>query len=670
MVRSAARRLASNPRLRALLAAWAGFGIGSASFAVLTIVLLFAEGGAAAVGVATVLRVVPGAVLAPIAAGLAASARPQFHLAMGIGGRVLAMIATTFAALHGASVVVIFVIVFVDSILSVAVRPLHSALMVRLADTPEEAAAATSATGSLFSATGLAGPALAGLALAFTGIGWAYALPTGAFVVALAAALMIKAPCGEAHPDKADGWSVRAHLKAVRFGFRSIVASRAAGAATGLFFLNMMLTGVWFVVSAPVANIRLGLGAEGITTVVTLASLGGLIGSLATLPIVGRHGLGGVLVGAMIGVAAALAAIGSVHAPIAGLGLAICLGAASSVVFAVAPTLLQRSVATGAMAPAAACLQSLAPGGNAVGAGLAVVLTGWLGVPAALAIVGAAGAVVTAFSWPLLRHAGPLDQDAAANLAVIRATAMLAPLPVLAMEQLARAATRLTVPKGAEVIRQGDPGDRFYMIAAGLADVTVDGRRMATLGIGGSFGEIALLHEVTRSASVVARDDLELVVVDHADFLGALSIDPAAFDRGGEIATMRLHSQPTEERLVELDREVALRGRSVFDLLRSQPPLADIGEAGLRQLVDAAKVLGAADGAMIIREGDHGCSYYVILDGAAEVHEGSSLMRTLGPGGGFGERAILRDIPRTSTVRAVGDVTLVAVDRGMFQRVR
>ncbi len=100
------------------------------------------------------------------------------------------------------------------------------------------------------------------------------------------------------------------------------------------------------------------------------------------------------------------------------------------------------------------------------------------------------------------------------------------------------------------MIQQGDPGDRFYMIAAGLADVAVDGRRVGTLGPGGSFGEIALLRDVPRSATVTAGEDLDLVVVDRADFLGAMSGGPETGGRVSRAALERLETPPVEDYLV------------------------------------------------------------------------------------------------------------------------
>ncbi len=673
----ASRGLTRNPQLRWLMAAWTAFYIGLYAYFVLAVAFTYSAGGARVVGAVTLLTVLPGGLLGPVAASLATRPRPQLHLAIGIGARVAVIVATLIAVLSGPPVGVVLTFVAIDSLVSAAVRPLHGALVVRLADTAAEAAAANAATSSLVSAGALVGPALAGLALRLVGIGWAFALPAAACAVGAGAALLIVIPPAhdgpEAEPQasgsRTRGGSARAHLNAVGAGFRAILASPPATAAATLLVVNMAVLGAWYVASASVAH-GLRLGPGGVTIVMTLFGAGGLVGALAMLSIVGRRRLARVLAGAMLGLAVTLTAIGEVVVPAVGLALAAGVGAAGAVAYAIAPTLVQRCVAAEAMVPAAASLQSLYLVGIALGALITPALIESVGVPAALAIVGAAVGLMTILAWSKLHRADALSAEDAAKLAVIRDSPMLAPLPALALEQLARAATRFTVPAGSDLIRQGDPGDRFYMIAAGVADVTVDGRRLATLGHGGSFGEIALLRDMPRSATVTAREDLDLVAVDRAEFLSAIWTATGAVSRLDELASARLATPPVEERLVELDRDVALGGRSVVELLAPQPPLAAIDAGAVRKLADAARVLAAPDGALVTREGDYGDTYYVVIDGAVEVLEDETRVRKLRPGEGFGEQAILRDVPQPATVRAVGDTTLLAVDRELFQRAR
>jgi CRP-like cAMP-binding protein len=655
------------------MTAWFSFQSANFAHGVLVVVFSFAAGGVGAAGAVTALRLLPGGLVAPLTTSLAASSRPQLHLGMGIGARCVASAATLAAVLGGAPVGVVLTLTALDSLMAAAVRPLHGALVVRLADTTAEAAAANRATASLISGGTLAGPAVAGLALALVGVGWAFVVPTVVFAVGSIAAFSIKVPVTEEAPKTDAGPSggvLRARLSAIGAGYRAIGQRRPAVAATFLYVLNTALVGFFLVASAPAAKDRLGLGRSGITEILTIFGAGGLFGGLVIMSLAGGGRLARLLSVAMIGWAVTLAGLGETVVAAVGLAMAVGCGAASAVGFAVAPTLVQRSVAREAMVSASTVLQSLFQVAQAAGAMVAPVLIGRLGLPVALAAAGVSVVVITALVWPQSRKADVLSAEDAAKLAVVRATPALNALPALALEQLARAATHLAVPSGSEVIRQGDPGDRFYMIAAGLADVTVDGLRVGTLGPGGSFGEIALLRDVPRSATVTAREDLDLVVVDRADFLAAMSGGPETGGRVSRAALERLETPPVEEYLVELDRDGELAGRSVTELLAAQPPLAAIGIDALRELADAARVLAVPGDAPITREGDYGCSYYVILEGAAKVFEDGTPVNDLGPGDGFGEQAIMRDIPRTATVRAVGDTKLLAVDRDSFQHAR
>jgi CRP-like cAMP-binding protein len=654
------------------MAAWLAFQAGNFAHGVLVVVFTFSAGGVAAAGAVTVLRLLPGGLIAPFTASLASSRRPQLHLGVGIGARGAASAATLVAILGGAHVGVVLTLVAIDSLLGAAVRPLHGALVVRLADTTAQAAAANGATSSLLSGGTLVGPLVAGLALGLVGVGWSFVVPAAMFAAGSVAALLIKVPAAEAAPKTAgtpsSGGYVRSRLRAIGAGYRAIGSRRPATASALLYVLNTALVGFFLVASAPTASVRLGLGRDGITEILTIYGAGGLVAGLALMSMAGSGHLARVLSVAMIGWAVTLAALGQTVLAAVGLALAVGCGAAGAVGFAVSPTLVQRSVARESMVPAAASLQSLFQVAQAAGALAAPLLIKWFGLPVAWLGAGLSVVVITALAWPQTRKADVLSDEDAANLAVVRATPALSALPAIALDQLARAATRLAVPAGGEVIRQGDPGDRFYMIAAGLADVTVDGLRVGTLGPGGSFGEIALLRDVPRSATVTARQNLDLVVVARADFLAALSGDPGTGSRVSRAALERLETPPVEECLVELDRDAELAGRDVTELLAAQPPLTTASTDARRELAEAARVLAVPDAALITREGDYGSTYYVILEGGAEVSEDGIPVNTLGSGDGFGEQAIMRDIPRTATVRAVGNTTLLAVDRETFQR--
>ena len=83
---------------------------------------------------------------------------------------------------------------------------------------------------------------------------------------------------------------------------------------------------------------------------------------------------------------------------------------------------------------------------------------------------------------------------------------------------IARAADVVTVKPGTEIVTQGTPGHEFYLVMSGQATVRRNGRKIATLGPGAYFGELALLDRGPRSATVVAETDVELAVIGQREF--------------------------------------------------------------------------------------------------------------------------------------------------------
>ena len=127
-----------------------------------------------------------------------------------------------------------------------------------------------------------------------------------------------------------------------------------------------------------------------------------------------------------------------------------------------------------------------------------------------------------------------------AELRALRRVSMLAPLGPAAIEALARHLVRVPVVAGAVVIREGDVGDRWYLVERGAFDVTIDGQARNGLGPGDAFGEIALLRDVPRTATVTAATDGSLWALERDEFLAGVTGSPVALREAERVAAARL----------------------------------------------------------------------------------------------------------------------------------
>jgi CRP-like cAMP-binding protein len=132
------------------------------------------------------------------------------------------------------------------------------------------------------------------------------------------------------------------------------------------------------------------------------------------------------------------------------------------------------------------------------------------------------------------------------EMELLRGTRIFAPLPAPMLERVARNLVPVSAASGAQVIRQGDHGDRFYAIVDGTVDVDVGGRVIATEGAGSCFGEIALLDDVPRTATVTANTDVRLLALDRDDFLRAVTGHEPSDDAARAFAEQRKSEQVFE----------------------------------------------------------------------------------------------------------------------------
>ena len=525
--RNPALRLVAVARLLSVTGRWAA--------TVALAVVAFRRGGAEAVGLLGVCRILPAALAGPLAAGLLGRFR-SVHLLLGAGVvRTAAIAGAGLMLIDGVGLGPVLALVGAESLLSTMVRPLQSAALPFLAETPGELTAANLTLAMIESCGMLLGPLLSGLLLTVWSPG-AVLLAT-ASCYGLSTLLIARVPPWESSALRARVGDAFAETIA---GARAIHADPRLRLIVGLYCAENLVAGALNVLVVVSALRLLDLGNSGVGVLNAAIGAGGVVGALVAAALLGRRriasdlGLGLILCGGAI----VLMAVVPGTAPT--LVLLAVLGTGVTIVDFAAMTLLQRAIPDDVLARVFSLLQSVFVGTIGLGALLAPLLVSGLGIRGALVASGVLLPLLAALLW---RRLVRLDTGYVATddgVELLRGVAILSPLDLPTLERLARALVPLSVSAGEVVIREGEAGDRYYVIAQGELRVSIAGRPLRTLLDGEGFGEIALLRNLPRTSTVAAVSDTRLYALDREHFLAAVGGNPSSRRAADSLIDMRL----------------------------------------------------------------------------------------------------------------------------------
>jgi MFS family permease len=527
----------TNPNLRRVELSWAGTVCAYWIFIVALSLYAYDRGGAGAVGLVGLLRVLPSVVAAPFGAVLG-DRYPRERVIVAINvARSITIAGAALAAFAGAPAGVVYALASLMGLLQSIFRPTQAALLPSLARSPQELTAANLVLTTIESVGIFVGPAIGGLLLAVTGTDAVFAI-TG--VVFLLAALLL---VGVRAERPASSPRARGRLLHEAFaGFGTVVRDRNLRLIIGLYGLQTLAAGALNVLIVVMALELLDLGDAGIGFLNSAVGVGGLIGGLAALALVARprlasdFGLGLALVGLPLVV---LSLIPHTPAALVLLGL---VGLGTTVVDVAGLTLLQRVVPDEVLTRVMGVVQSVFVGTLGLGAVLAPALIAWLGTRGALAAVGAPLPLVALLAWRRLRGLDDRVALAPRNLELLRKIPIFQPLPLTTLEPLAHELQPVHISAGEAIVRQGEPGDRFYVVDQGEVEVRVDDRPAQRLGPGAYFGEIALLKDVPRTATVVASTDVDLLALSRDMFVTSVTGHPESTEAAHAVIASRLAS--------------------------------------------------------------------------------------------------------------------------------
>jgi MFS family permease len=526
-----------NPGLRRVELAWAGSVAGDWAYAVALAVYAYEAGGAAAVGLVGLIRFVPAAVAAPFAGIIADRFRRERVMLAADLVRAAALTAAAVAVFADAPPALVYVLAAVVSVVAMAFRPAQAAVLPSLARSPDELTAANVASTTIESVGSFAGPALGGFLLAATDAGVVFAVTAGTFL--WSAALVSRISTKAREPGPAAGPGLLAEATA---GFRAITSDSRLRVLTLLFSAQTLVAGALNVLIVVLALELLDVGDAGVGWLNAAVGAGGIAGAALALALVGRRrlagdfGLGLILWGAPIALIAVFPDL------VPALVLLAVVGVGNTIADIAGLTLLQRAIPDEVLARAFGVLESLWVGTIGLGAVLVPPLIAALGERGALLATGALLPVLAALYWRRLAAIDKEAPPATRELALLRAIPLFAPLPAPTLEHLARSLIPVRVEAGQAVLRQGEAGDRFFVIGSGRAAITADGRSLRTLETGDHFGEIALLRDVPRTASVSAQTELELYALERDEFVAAVTGHAASAEAADAVIGARLGS--------------------------------------------------------------------------------------------------------------------------------
>ena len=520
-----------NAALRRLMFASLGSMLGNWGYYIALFVYAYDQGGASAVGLVTVIRMIPAAIAAPFTAGLADRFDRKLVMVVSDVARAVFMLAAAGVIWADGPTVIVYAFVGLTAIAGTAFAPAQSAALPTLARSPAELTAANVSFSTLYEAVSFIGPALGGLLLLVMSVPLVFAVNGASFVWsgALLLGLHIRKGDDAAAPEQpepeavaeSDTMPAREAPKPrrgseVTAGLKAIVSVRELRLLVGLYSAQTLAAGAIDVLIVVMAFSLLGAGQGAIGYFHAAMGVGGLVGGFIALLLATRgrlasdFGIGLALYGLPLVVIGLVAAT-----PVALVALAI-VGVGNSLIDINALTIMQRTVPDRVLGRALGVLDGILWGAIGVGA---------LITPALLDLVGTEAMLIgTGLTLPLLTVAAArtlrsLDRRAEPeHVGLLRGIEMLSLLPEAALERLARSLSEIQAVAGDVIICEGEVGDRFYVISDGKVEVV--GK---TLSRGDSFGEVALLRDVPRTATVTALTNVTLYALDRDVFVAAVT---------------------------------------------------------------------------------------------------------------------------------------------------
>lgn len=528
-----------NPELRRVELAFVSFNAAEWGTYIAMLVYAYDQGGATTAGVVATVQLIPAGLFAPFSGVLADRRGPARMLMVGYLAQGITMGATAVVLFADGPPLLVYALGSACVTAVTLTRPAQSAVIPALARSPEELTATNVVSAWIESVSIFAAPAAAGVLLGISGAGAVFAVMAAVVFVGALITFRLPGPAGTAGGEEEAG-----PLEDTVAGFHLLARDKPSRTLVSLLGAQYIGIGALDVLYVVLALGVLGLGESGAGYLNAAFGAGGVLGIAATAALVGRPRLAPPLLAGLAVWAVSLWALAAWSTTIGAFVLLAAAGAGRSLLDVAGRTLLQRTAPTELLSRIFGVLEGLATLGLAIGSILVPVLVWVGGAKAALVGIGAALPLIAFLTGRSLLGIDRSATVPVTEIALLRSSPTFGLLGPPQLERLARGLTPTSVPAGTTFMREGEEGDRAYLVADGELDVSIAGKQLAVLRRSDLVGEIALLRTGKRTATVTARTDARLYELDSEAFFEILggsraaagALDHLVDSRLGEIA--------------------------------------------------------------------------------------------------------------------------------------
>jgi hypothetical protein len=454
---------------------------------------------------------------------------------------ILLTLATVTAGVDGPALGVVAVAA-VSSGLEGVYRPLLAATLQWLVRTPAELAAANVVASMMESTGALIGPVLAGVLLALADPTASIALAAAFFGFAWLSLLRLTVE------TRRPASRSKRVLHDMVTGVKAFVQLAPPGGFAILAFAQTFVRGAVTVLIAVLAVDVLVLGEQAVGWLNAALGVGGLVGGVIAAAVVRVTRLGRTFIVGVLLWGLPLVLLSLVMKPAVAYLAFVAIGIGNAVEDVGAFTLLTRLLSPHMTARVLGVLEIAALGGIGLGSVAAASLLDAFDMRGTLALLGLG---LTGLTIAHARRFAQIDRtmpQPGQEVDLLRGLPMFAPLPLAVTELLTTELRPQQFAAGSVVMREGDPGEEFHVIASGSATVTVAGTPRPPLGPGDCYGEIALLRDIPRTATIIAAEPLYTLALRREQFLAAVASSARSGVAAESLVAERLGEDPPRDR--------------------------------------------------------------------------------------------------------------------------